>query len=121
MRIGKRLEILRIEKSLSGNYLAKLAGVSQSTVNQAEHDTKSPTIDTLSKMCYALNISLKDFFMENRAELPETHRELYKDIISLNPNQQEILIRIINHIKEKRGRPTYISESKKTNADKDLH
>lgn len=105
MKIGKRIQALRIRKNMSGNQLAKTAGISQSTVCQLEMDAKSPTVHTLEKLCYALDVSLVEFFSDSDANLPHRHDELYRAIVALTPRQQGTLIRVVGHINEKRGRP----------------
>ena len=98
MKIGERLQSLRIKKGISGNHLAKLSGISQSTVSQVEMNAKSPTIRTLGMMCDALDITIEDFFVVKEPEIPNKHKDLYKAIMALTPRQQEALIRIIKHI-----------------------
>jgi HTH-type transcriptional repressor of puuD len=110
MKIGKRIQQIRMKKNMSGNQLAKLASISQSTICQVEMDSKSPTIKTLEKICYALDVSLAEFFSAREESLPNRHGELYGAIMTLTPAQQAALIRVIGHINEKRGRPRELAK-----------
>jgi transcriptional regulator with XRE-family HTH domain len=105
MKIGKRVNNLRLLKDMSGNQLAKAAGISQSTISQIEADVKSPTIPTLAKVCDALDVSLAEFFSDKDYSVSGKYNELHQNILKLTPRQQGALIRVIDHISEKRGRP----------------
>lgn len=60
--VGKTLINLRKVKSLSQGTLAKKAKVSQSTIAQLENGKKQPSVETLAKICKALNIKRSYFF-----------------------------------------------------------
>ena len=66
MDIGKRIVELRERKNMSTNKLANLAGISQSYLRDLEMNKKNPTVEMLSYICFALNISIQDFFAEQR-------------------------------------------------------
>ncbi|MEK8217130.1 helix-turn-helix domain-containing protein [Paenibacillus sp. FSL L8-0463] len=62
MELGKQLRRKRKELKLSSIQLAEFSGVSQSTISEIEADKRSPTINTLEKLCSAMHISLQEFF-----------------------------------------------------------
>ena len=64
MNIGKRITFFRTAKNYSVNKLATLSGISQSYLRDIELGNKNPTIEILSYICEALNISLREFFDE---------------------------------------------------------
>ncbi len=66
MDIGKRIVELRERKNMSTNKLANLAGISQSYLRDLEMNKKNPTVEMLSYICFALDISIQDFFAEQR-------------------------------------------------------
>lgn len=66
MDIGKRIVELRERKNMSTNKLANLAGISQSYLRDLEMNKKNPTVEMLSYICFALDISVPDFFSEQR-------------------------------------------------------
>lgn len=49
---------MRIDKGLSQNQLAKLSGVSHSTISRIESGNLQPTIDIVSKLLYAMDSKL---------------------------------------------------------------
>ncbi len=62
MEIGSRITELRERRGITTNKLANLAGISQSFLREVEMGKKNPTVETLSFICYALGISLREFF-----------------------------------------------------------
>lgn len=60
MEFNKKLKKLREEKGLSQAELAKMAGVSQTTICDVEIGNKMPKLDTAMKICKALNVKLMD-------------------------------------------------------------
>ena len=61
MDIAARIRFFREQKGYTVNKLANLAGVSQSYLRSIELGDKNPTVETLSTLCWALDISLRDF------------------------------------------------------------
>lgn len=88
MGIGKRLRELRHQAGLSGNALARQAGVAQSTVSEVESGRTVPSIRALQKLCMAMGISLGDFFSGTPGREP------------LSPSLQT-LIRLASRLSEK--------------------
>lgn len=70
--VANRIKDLRIQKGLSQNALANLAGVSPTYIYQLERGEKSPTVEYLYYICSALGITLEEFFKEpSQIEPPE--------------------------------------------------
>ena len=94
MNIGEKITYYRKKKNYSVNKLANLAGISQSYLRDIELGNKNPTIEFLSYICEALNISLKDFFDDDTSSLlddPLTCR-----IYQLSPKQKDALLTFLN-------------------------
>lgn len=68
MVIADRIIQLRKEKGYSTNKLSQLAEIGQATLREIEISQKSPNIITLEKICHALEISLSDFFAEDKEQ-----------------------------------------------------
>jgi transcriptional regulator with XRE-family HTH domain len=60
--IGKRIETLRKQKSLSQLKFSYEAEMERTYLNHIEKGRKNISVNTLQKITNALNISLKDFF-----------------------------------------------------------
>lgn len=97
MNVGERIKYFRTIKGYTTNKLANMAGISQSYLRDVELGNKNPTIEVLSYVCDALDISLHDFFDE------QTQNTIQKDpliekIYQLSPEQKKHLLNFLNSI-----------------------
>ena len=61
--LGKRIQDLAAEKDMSINQLAKASGVPASTIkNITQGKSRNPGIETIAKICRALEVTLAEFF-----------------------------------------------------------
>lgn len=97
MKLNNRITYLRELKGITVNKLANLAGISQSYLREIELGNKNPTIETLSYICHALNISLKDFF-DDSSLVSLKDDELVNIIYRLTPRQRSLLIEFLKSI-----------------------
>ena len=97
MDVGKRIIFLRNLKGFSKTKLAYNAGLAQSHMRDIELGNKNPTVETLSYICDALDISMSDFFMEDTEEKLEKST-LLRTIYRLDNYQRELLIQFIESI-----------------------
>lgn len=88
----KKIEKLRKERKMTQYQLAIDAGLSTSYIPDIEKGLKCPTIETLDSICYALHITLKDFFTEQSDEA------LHDKLASLNENQRKLLNEFLNSL-----------------------
>ena len=65
--LGLRLKEFRLRRGLSQTELAKLVGVTASTISQVESNLIYPSLPALMKMAEALSVDLTSFF-EDRQE-----------------------------------------------------
>lgn len=90
--LSKRIKELREAKGYTVNKLASRAGISQSFLRDIELGNKKPTIDTLDAICWALDISMKDFFDIDQDVLSD---ELTRQIYRLNIAQRKKLLEFL--------------------------
>ena len=95
MDVGKRIVFLRNMKGLSTTKLAYKAGLAQSHLRDIELGKKNPTVETLSYICDALDISMSDFFREDTADQLEDS-PLLKSIYRLSSYQRQLLLTFID-------------------------
>jgi len=69
IEVGKRIKELREERGWAKGTLATRAGISPNYVPMLENGQKSPTIETLSAICFAFDITLVEFFSKNNNTL----------------------------------------------------
>lgn len=100
MDVGKRIVELREKKNISTNKLANLAGISQSYLRDVEMEKKNPTVEMLSYICFALDISLQDFFAETN---PKINPYLASSIQLLSDEEQIKLSEFICAVKKSKS------------------
>ena len=61
-RIGDRIRVLRAERGLTLDGLARLADVSRAMLSRVERGESSPTAQLLAKVCGGLGVSLSSLF-----------------------------------------------------------
>lgn len=83
--IGKKIERIRKERRMSQYQLAIDAGLSTSYIPDLEKGLKCPTVETLDSICYALKITLQDFFTEPAEKISQDR------LSSLNDKQKKLL------------------------------
>ena len=90
MDIATRIKFYREQKGYTVNKLANMAGISQSYLRAVELGQKNPTVETLSELCWALGLSLRDFFDDDTlSRLRED--ALFKQVYKLTPQQRKAL------------------------------
>ena len=99
MNVGKRISFFREQKGMTVNKLANRAGISQSYLRSIELEEKNPTVEFLSYICEALDISLKEFFDDNvEHELKDD--PVLQEFYQLTPKQRNALHLFIESMKE---------------------
>ena len=99
VKIGIRIRYLRNMKELSQEKLALEAGLNPAFLGHIERGLKCPTIDTLSKIATALNISLSEL-VNIEAEASTDNTALDKIILSIKALSQEDAERIAHIVSE---------------------
>lgn len=61
-KFGKRVQKLRKERGLTQEKLAELIGVDRSYMGFIERGERNPTLDKISKITKALNVTLPELF-----------------------------------------------------------
>lgn len=97
MEVGKRITMFREKKGITINKLANLAGISQSYLREVEMEKKKPTVEIVSLLCDALEISLRDFFDDASVSLLEKD-ELNSIIFQLSADQRKKLTEFLKTI-----------------------
>jgi transcriptional regulator with XRE-family HTH domain len=73
--VGARLKAVRKKRGLSQRELAKLAGVTNSTISLIEQNRVSPSVSSLKKVLDGVPMSLQAFFVE---DMPARQQVFYK-------------------------------------------
>ena len=93
MDVLERIRNLRFERNWTEYQLAEKSGIPQSTISTWFRKQNLPTISSLEKICYAFDITLSDFFREDKYNnLDENQIKLIRNFHKLNKAQQESLL-----------------------------
>lgn len=93
MEVGKRIKELRERNKYSQNYLADIAGISQTHLRRVELGEADITVGHLQLVCDALGITLKDFFNTGGEQ-----EELSAVVANLTPKQRKLLVEFLKTI-----------------------
>ena len=96
MDIGKRIIELREMRGISTNKLAGKAGISQSYLREIEMGKRNPTVEVLSYVCDALEISVGAFFAEEERSI---HPTLLTSLERMSHQEQLKLAEFLNEIR----------------------
>ena len=92
IEIGKKIRILRNYQGMSQGKLATLSGQSPSYIPQIENGIKCPTVEVLENICYALGITLADFFGKTTTQIKVDR------LSTLSPEQKSLLNNFLNSL-----------------------
>lgn len=95
--IGPRIKELCDKQQITKYRLSQMTGVTQTVLSRIIKGENVPTIQTIEKICSALNISLAQFFAkdENPPDLTAEQKEIIETWNGLNPEERERLMKII--------------------------
>jgi len=100
--IINNIKKISVQKGLSQQQLAEKSGISQSFLSDLENGKKSPTVDSLNKICHSLGISLAEFFSRRKSQefaaLPAEIINLVDDLRELSPGQIQHLRNFIRSL-----------------------
>lgn len=98
MDVLSKIRTLMRKNNWSEYQLAKVSGVSQSTINSMFRKNNLPTIPTLESLCTAFKITLSEFFATGETIYDLTHEqvEMFNKLTSLSVEQKEAIINLIN-------------------------
>ncbi|MBQ7914639.1 MAG: helix-turn-helix transcriptional regulator [Clostridia bacterium] len=94
--MGEKIKNLREKAGLSQTELADKLGLSKSVISAYEKGIRNPSFKVLPQLAEALNVSQLYFFEKGEWQ----NQPVTVDISDLNPDQQRIIISLVNEFKE---------------------
>ncbi|MCL1883800.1 MAG: helix-turn-helix transcriptional regulator [Defluviitaleaceae bacterium] len=97
MDILEKIKRLQKEQGLNNAQLAKKAGLTPSTLQGLYKRNNLPTIPTLKSICFALGITIGQFFSDSNVPLDLTDEQvsLLEHWSTLNAEQKNALLSLI--------------------------
>lgn len=100
MDVNGRIRQLMKERSWSEYRLAKISGLSASTLSNLFTRNTTPSIGTLEAICKGFGITLGQFFTEGEVvELSKEQRELFNEWVTLTAEEKQLVQQIMKQFK----------------------
>jgi hypothetical protein len=74
--IGPILRRIRVERGLTQSDMAALTGLRQNYIHYLERSARCPSLDTMERICYSLDISVASVIMEAEMLAASTTRPI---------------------------------------------
>lgn len=108
--VAKDLRVLRLQRGLTQKELAKLCGLSESTISAAESGSRNTRFPTILQICRGLGVSPEDLAAEAqaRANLPHPGREneaQFDELLDAYLTSQKNLWRFLFQARVRPARP----------------
>lgn len=96
---GRILQLMQ-ERGWTEYKLAKISGLSQSTIANIFVRNTIPSISTLEAICRGFGITLSQFFSDsNLVELTDEQKKLFDDWVSLTEDEKQLIQQLIRKFK----------------------
>lgn len=95
----ERLSYFRDQKKVSARDMSLSLGQSPSYINAIENHKYLPKMTIFFYMCEYFGISPAEFF-DDKNKHPERMKKLYRDLLSMNSEQLDIIESVIRGIKK---------------------
>lgn len=92
---GRHVRSLRRARGLTQERLAELSNLSADTIRRLEHGSFSPSLETLTKLCVGLDITLTTLFDSFELEDGKERRLLLDLVASRSPREVELITRVV--------------------------
>ncbi len=100
----ERLRQLLNERGWSEYRLAKICGLSESTIANIYRRNTIPSIITLEKICNGFGITMSQFFAESEmVEMTPTMKELFDSWWPLTPEQKAAVLQMIKAMNQNKA------------------
>lgn len=93
--IGNNLLLLRKQKALTQAELAELAGLSDRTYADIERGTVNMRVQTLLKICEALNVMPNDILSSNESDINMNQAEVIEKLNRCPISNQETAMKLL--------------------------
>lgn len=96
MALGDNMMLLRKKKGISQAELGKMIGTSGDVIGRYERGDISPSIEVVSKIADALEVSMDYLIGKTKMELDADTMRRFEDISSLSEDNKKFVLNIID-------------------------
>ncbi len=93
--LGAHFRRLRRARGMTQERLADLSGLSADTIRRLEHESFSPSLDTLAKLCIGLSLALSTLFESFELGESDKMRELVDLLATRTPREIELATNLV--------------------------
>lgn len=100
-RIGQRIRQLRSERGLSQEQLALKAEITTAYLGMLERGEKNPTVVIVEKICFALGVSLVEFFSDSfkpNTAIDELSMQILHQLDGKTAEEKQAVLAIIKQV-----------------------
>lgn len=94
--IGNKLLTIRKRTGLTQSEIAEKAGLSDRTYADIERGTVNMRIETILRICSALNITPDDIFTEESPDISKRQTELFEQLEKCTQTQRETALELLS-------------------------
>lgn len=100
MDVLNRISVLRERRGWTTWKLGEESGVDQSTISAWYKKGRIPSISSIEKICEAFNITLSQFFADEKSviDLTKEQYEMVENWSALSQKQKEIILLLIKNM-----------------------
>lgn len=101
--VGERIRQIRKSKGLSQEKVALKAGITTSYMGQVERGEKSPTVDSLEKISYALNVPISELFDFDSTKVQQEYsisEKIAFHLHGISLKEQEAVYQLVKQVLE---------------------
>lgn len=95
-KIGNKLLIIRKKAGMTQSEVAEIAGLSDRTYADIERGSVNMRIETILRICKALNITPDEILTEENLSLTEEQSELLEQLNACTPKEKETALRLLS-------------------------
>ena len=95
-KIGNKLLTIRKKAGMTQSEVAEIAGLSDRTYADMERGSVNMRIETILRICKALNITPDEILTEENLSLTEEQSELLEQLNACTPKEKETALRLLS-------------------------
>ena len=97
-RFGQHVRRLRRARGVTQDRLAERAGLSPDTIRRLEHGLFSPSLETLTKLCFGLQLARSTLFESYELGESDQTREIVDLLLTRSSNEIKLAVRVLRNL-----------------------
>ena len=98
--IAGNIKDLCKKRHVSKYRLAQLTGIAQSSLGRIIANESTPSLQTLEKICSALDVTLSQFFQDEKNHLTDKQNEVMEIWNDLSADEQDVVLAMLRGLKK---------------------